>query len=112
MQARVHPGCIFRWSSQMIYEGNYGGFSFGTDTYVRNKESFSNIDATPATKAIINIDTARCSISYQSKVCASAFWKIEKPDKLFTVGLIGDYTFMNKGIGADFTLALKINVMF
>jgi hypothetical protein len=112
LQATVYPGFIFRWSSQLIYEGNYCGFSFGTDTYVRNKESLSNIDATGATKTIIDIDHARCPISYQSKLCASVFWKIEKPNKLWTIGLIGDYTFMNKGIGADFTLALKINVVF
>jgi hypothetical protein len=112
LQATVHPGFIFRWSSQFIYEGNYHGFSFGTDTYVRNKESFSHIDATPLTKRIIDIDTARNPISYQSKVCASVFWKIEKPDKLWTIALMGDYTFMNTGIGADFSLVLKTNVMF
>jgi hypothetical protein len=111
-QATIHPGFIFRWSSQLIYEGNYCGFSFGTDTYVRNKESFSNIDAVGVTKNTLDIDTARSPLSYQSKICASVFWKIEKPCRLWTVGLIGDYTFMNKGIGADFTLALKVNVAF
>lgn len=110
--ATVYPGLIFRWTSQFIYEGNEWGFSAGTDTYVRNKESLTNIDATPAVKHMIDIDNARSPISYQSKVCASVFKKIEKPDRLWNVGLIGDYTFMTKGIGADFTLALKANVMF
>ncbi len=108
----VYPGLIFRWSSQFIYEGDSAGFTFGTDTYVRNKESFGNIDATPGAKAIISIDRARAPFSYQSKVCASVFGKIDKPDRLWTVGLIGDYTFMNKGIGADYSLALKANVVF
>lgn len=111
-QATVYPGFIFRWSSQVIYEGDTMGFSFGTDTYVRNKESFSHIDATPGAQAIIDIDDARSPLSYQSKICGSVFWKIEKPDRLWTVGFIGDYTFMNRGIGADFTLAFKANVMF
>lgn len=112
LQVTVYPGFIFRWSSQFIYEGNYTGFTFGTDTYVRNKEFLRNIDATAMTKRIIDVDSGRAPFSYQSKVCASVFWKIAKPDKLWSVGLIGDYTFMNKGIGADFSLMLKTNVIF
>ena len=79
---------------------------------MRNKEHVTNINGTPATKRIIDITHAQCPFSYQSKMVASVFYKIDKPDRLWTVGLIGDYTFMNKGIGADILLALKINVMF
>lgn len=112
LQTKVHPGIIFHWSSHMCYEGDYSGFTIGTDTYVRNKEKFSSIDASPATKKIIDVYNARSPIAYQSKAVASVFFKIDKPDKLWTIALTGDYTFMSKGIGADYTLALNVDVAF
>ena len=111
-QTKVYPGFIFRWSSQFCYETDTAGFTFGTDTYVRNKESLNPRCAPAIARHIIDITHAECPLSYQSKICAQAFYKITKPDQLWTVGLIGDYTFMNKGIGADYMLALKAHVMF
>lgn len=112
IQARVSPGIIFRWSSQMFYEGDTSGFSLGTDTYVRNREKLSDLDATPATKNMIDVFHARTPMAYQSKAVGSIFFKIDKPDRLHTISLFADYTFMNKGIGADFMLALNIDTTF
>ena len=112
LQTRVNPGIIFRWSSQFCYERENHGFTLGTDTYVRNKEKFSDIDANPSTKKMIDSFNARSPLAYQSKAVGSVFFKIDKPDRLYTVALIGDYTFMNKGIGADFTLGLNFDVTF
>lgn len=112
LQTRVSPGIIFRWSSQLGYEGDRAGFTIGTDTYVQNKEKFSKVYGNAVTKRMIDIFNARAPLAYQSKVVGSVFGKIYKPDRLYTVALIGDYTFMNKGIGADFTLALNFDVTF
>jgi hypothetical protein len=112
IQARVSPGIIFRWSSQMCYEGDRMGFTLGTDTYVRNREKLSDLDATPATKNMINIFNARAPMAYQSKAVGSIFFKVEKPDRIHTISLFADYTFMYKGIGADFMLTLNIDTTF
>ncbi len=112
LRTTVNPGVIFRWSSQLCYEGECNGFTIGTDTYVRNKEKFSNIQASFETKRMIDILNARAPLAYQSKVVGSVFFKIEKPETSWVISIIGDYTFMNKGIGADFTLALNTNVAF
>ncbi len=112
LQTRVNPGVIFRWTSHMCYEGDTCGFTLGTDTYVRNKEKFSSIDTNPAVKRIIDEANARSPFAYQAKMVGSVFFKVEKPDKLFTISLIGDYTYMNKGIGSDFTLALNVDCAF
>ena len=112
LQARVHPGIVFRWSSQFCYEYNNKGFTLGTDTYVRNREALTNLNADPATKKIIDIFNAHAPLSYQSKVVGSFFFKIPKCDREFMIGLWGDYTFMNKGIGADFSLVFKCDVTF
>ena len=112
IHARVSPGVVFRWSSQMCYEGDENGFTLGTDTYVRNRENLSHLDATPATKSIIDAFNARAPLAYQSKLVGSIFFKIEKPDRLHTISLLADYTMMNKGIGADFMLALNIDTTF
>ncbi len=111
-QALMNPGIIFRWSSQTCYEGNWGGFTIGSDTYVQNKEKFLKIYIDNFTQPMIDSFNARAPIAYQSKLVGSVFWKIEKPDRLYTVSLLGDYTFMNKGIGADFMITLKFDTTF
>lgn len=113
LQARVHPGIVFRWSSQLFYEGcDWFGFSFGTDTYVRNKEKLRHVDASPAVKRIIDQYHARYPIAYQAKLAGSIFFKVNKPDKFWTISLFADYTYMNRGIGADFSLTLNTDVSF
>lgn len=112
LQTRVNPGVIFRWTSHMCYEGDTCGFTLGTDTYVRNKEKFSSINANREVRQIIDVANARSPFAYQAKMVGSVFFKVEKPDKLFTISLIGDYTYMNKGIGSDFTLALNVDCAF
>lgn len=113
LQARVHPGVVFRWSSQLFYEGNDCiGFSFGTDTYVRNKEKLSNVDASVSVKRIIDQYHARYPTAYQAKLAGSIFFKIEKLDKFWVISLFADYTYMNKGIGSDFSLTLNTDVSF
>ena len=112
LQTRVNPGVILRWSSQFCYEGDNAGFTFGTDTYVRNKENLSSVQANPITRKMIAIANAQAPLSYQSKAVGSVFFKVEKPDRLYTIALCGDYTFMSRGIGQDFTLALNFDVTF
>lgn len=112
LQTRVHPGIVFRWSSQLRYEGECKGFTLGTDTYVRNKEKFSDIEGSFITKHMIDELNARSPLAYQSKVVGSVFFKIDKPETAWVISLMGDYTFMNKGIGIDFTLMLNTNVAF
>lgn len=112
LRTNVRPGVIFRWSSQLCYEGECKGFAIGTDTYVRNKEKFSDIEASYITKKMIDVLHARSPLAYQSKVVGSVFFKVDKPETSWVISIIGDYTFMNKGVGADFTLALTTNVAF
>ncbi len=113
LQASVHPGIVFRWSSQLFWEGNERfGFSFGTDTYVRNKEKLSNVDADPYVMRIIDRYNARYLTAYQAKLAGSLFFKINKPDKFWTLSFFADYTYMNRGLGADFTLTFNTDVSF
>lgn len=109
---RVAPGFIFRSSSQLCYEGDYSGFTVGTDTYVRTKESLKNIERCLYKDQLIDICNARAPFAYQSKAVASVFFKVHQPDKLWTLSLIGDYTFMNRGIGNDFLLGFNVDVIF
>jgi len=111
-QATIWPGIIFRWSSQLCYEGNKNGFTIGTDTYVRNPEKISSINATRADIAMIDRQHATYPVAYQAKAVGSVFFKVEKPDKLWVLSFIGDYTFMNHGIGSDFMLAFNVDVTF
>jgi hypothetical protein len=109
---KVAPGWIFRSSSQLCYEGEYSGFTLGTDTYVRTKEKFKHIFKCPGNQSLIDICNARAPFAYQSKLVASFFFKIHQPDKLWTLSFIGDYTFMFKGIGNDYLLGFNVDVIF
>lgn len=112
LDTTVYPGFIFRSSSQLCYEGDYNGFTIGTDTYVRTKEKFKHISRCPGRQQLIDVCNARGPLVYQSKVVASAFFKVHQSDKLWTLAFIGDYTFMNQGIGADFLLGFNVDVIF
>jgi hypothetical protein len=109
---RVAPGFIFRSSSQLCYEGDYSGFTIGTDTYVRTKESLKDIERCLYKDQLIDICNARAPFAYQSKAVASVFFKIHQPDTLWTLSFIGDYTFMNRGIGSDYLLGFNVDVIF
>ena len=87
-------------------------FTLGTDTYVRNREKLTGLNANRATKQIIDVFHAQAPFAYQAKLIGSIFFKVNKPDKLWTLSLVADYTYMNKGIGADFTLAFNTDVAF
>ena len=108
---RVAPG-LFCSSSQLCYEGDYNGFTIGTDTYVRTKESLKDIERCLYKDQLIDICNARAPFGIQSKAVASVFFKVHQPDKLWTLSLIGDYTFMNRGIGNDFLLGFNVDVIF
>lgn len=112
LRTRVNPGVLFHWSSLTVYEGDMFGFSLGTDTYVRNKEHFSHIDAPDYVKRMIDQTDAKASLSYQAKMFGSLFCKINKPDKFFTISLFGDTTYMFKGIGSDFSITLNVDCAF
>lgn len=112
LQARVNPGIIFRWSSQFRYEGESVGFTLGTDTYVRNREKFSHVYTNENAKRMIDIFNARSSLAYQSKAVGSIFFNRPKCDRTYCISLYGDYTFMNRGIGADYMLSLHFDVVF
>lgn len=112
IQATVYPGFVFRWSSQMCYEGDYAGFTFGTDTYVRNTEKLTNLNANKVTQHFIDQYHAECPFSYQAKAIGSIFFKVHKPDKLWVISLVADYTYMFRGIGSDFMLSFNTDVTF
>jgi len=112
LNTKVHPGFIFRMTSQLGYEAPKGGFAMGTDTWIRSGEKLTDIQASSAILDRIYSDTAKASFAFQSKVFGSAYFKKIKPGQVWAFGAGGDYTYWSKGIGQDFTLNFFVDVTF
>ena len=111
-RARVHPRWIFRSTSHLCYEAPKGGFVIGSDTWIRAGEKITDVQATQDICKRLAICTAEASFAYQAKVFGSVFFKRERPGQTWAVGLSGDYTYWNIGIGQDFSLMINADVTF
>ena len=110
LETRVHPGIIFHTNSKFCYEACHWDFFIGTDTWVRTKETYSNIRAPK--EITIDVKKARSFLAYQSKGLIGLVYHLERPNKTWHFGLQADGTWASSGIGKDFTIALSLEAHF
>lgn len=114
LRAKVHPSFILRMCSNLCYEKPSGGFTLGTDTWIRAGEYITKIQAPCG--ILSQVDKTRCfaqaPFAFQSKIYGSAFFKRKKENRVWAVGIAGDYTYWTIGIGKDFSLMLLADVTF
>lgn len=108
----VHPGIVFRWTGKFMYETDRWSFCLGTDTWVRSKESLTNIQAPCNQIDKLNVGKARRLLGYQSKVIGSVFYKSQRRKRNWFLSLNGDYTWWSSGIGKDYTLSFNLEIDF
>ncbi|BDC34165.1 hypothetical protein Noda2021_01230 [Candidatus Dependentiae bacterium Noda2021] len=110
--ATVHPGFIFRSTSNFCYERKKGGFAFGTDTYVKLAERLYNIKKCDALATPLNRKVANKPLVYQSKIYGSFFWKVKQLNRSWVLSLNVDSTWSTSGIGPDYMATFKCDVCF
>ena len=109
---KIQPGVIFRSDTQIFIDLLGGVFTLGSDTWVQGKEKLSHVVTPPSATTPLSVRKAQGPFAYQWKYYISAAWKKEHRDKLVKVGLYGDTTWANSGIGQDFTITFSFDVVF
>lgn len=110
--ATVHPGFIFRSTSNFTYERKKGGFALGTDTYVKLAERLHNIKICDQLETPLNKKVATKPLVYQSKLYGSFFWKHKQLNRSWVFSLNLDSTWTTSGIGPDYMATFKCDVCF
>ena len=108
----VHPGLIFRSTTRGIYEGNKWGISLGLDTYVQTKKKISHVRSPLNQLKKLAISKAEGPWIWQSKLIGGILYHIRRPYRTWLLSFEGDYTYLNRGLGTDFSLSLNVNVNF
>lgn len=114
LEALVHPGFIFRSTNSFTYFPKRLGITIGSDFWYQTKETFeiNNIDASPSMINALKIYTAKHVNAYQAKIFAHLLWKIERPKRDWILSLNGDWTWMNYGIGNDWSIGFNFETHF
>lgn len=112
IDARVHPGIIFIWTSKLTYESQYCALHLGTDTYVKSPDRLSSIAAAPELLKRLDTDKAKGLWSYQSMIFGAITLKTHRSNEDLIIALHGATTFSNRGIGEQFTIGLTIEKNF
>lgn len=114
-KAQVNPGVILRTTSKIFYDVRNWGFYFGSDFWFQSSEYIKNVricresDNRPLN---IDLDKARNKWAYESKIIGGAFWKVDRDNHEWLLGLNGDCTTFGSGIGNNFTLSFNMEVNF
>ena len=109
---KIQPGVIFRSDSQIFVDLLGGVFTLGSDTWVQGKEKLSHVITPQSASTPLSVRKAQGPFAYQWKIYASAAWKKEHRNKVVKVGLYGDTTWANSGIGKDFTITFNFDIVF
>ena len=117
-KARVHPGFIFRSTSKAYHEGERWYFSIGSDFWLQSKERLTNLELPNCkNQPKVNMDNyqiknAQKSVAYQGKIWGTLGYKIIRDDIDWMLSLNVDQTYLNSGIGQDYTVSLGIEAHF
>lgn len=109
----IQPGVIFRWTGKVCYQADrVFGFQFGTDFWYQGREKFSRIFVNQDIQRDFEILKGMPSNAWQSKLHGGLSWRIERPCRLWFIGLNAEGTVQNVGIGSDFLVSLNIESNF
>jgi len=110
----VHPGVMFEWTPTLFYEGKYWGTRLGGDFWLQGKEKLKDICvvSTDGRPRNIDIEKATKPLAYEGKVLGTIFYKVNRPERVWTLSLNGDKTVFRSGIGKDFMVSFNVEANF
>jgi hypothetical protein len=109
----IQPGVIFRWTGKVCYQADrVFGFQWGTDFWYQAREKFNRIFVNQDIQREFKILKGMPSNAWQSKLHAGLSWRIKRPCHLWYIGLNGEGTVSNVGIGSDYLVSLNIEANF
>lgn len=109
----VQPGVIFRWTGKLCYEADrVFGFQVGTDFWYQARERFNRIFAKQAIQRQFEICKGMPFNAWQTKIHGGLTWRIKRPCTQWYIGLNGEGTVSNVGIGSDYLVSLNFEANF
>lgn len=119
LTARVHPGFIFRSTSKAYHEGEHWYFAIGSDFWLQSKEKLTNLELPGDCNKLCSIKeenfdlkNAHKPVAYQGKIWGTVAYKVIRDDIDWILSLNADQTYLNSGIGSDYTVSLGIEAHF
>ena len=109
----VKPGGIFNFITTISFDlGRKWVFGLGYDFYMQQRERFDKILNENIEPTSLRISDAEADMTYQHKIFAEANY-IKKQKKCdLNLGIGGDYTISSKHIGHDWTIFVRLGVLF
>lgn len=106
----IYPGFIFKMQSGILGTvGRTWEMGAGFDIWAQSKEKLGRIKAQPVQLQNIRLDNASRAAAFQTKLFGIInYYKGRNHD--WSLGLYGDYTVLNGGIGKDFNLSLRFSL--
>jgi hypothetical protein len=118
LNARVHPGFIFRYTGKTYHDSDRWYFALGNDFWLQSKEKLTNLDipqgcfVATGCKDIFNVSAAQKPVAYQGKTWGTVAYKVLRHDIDWILSLNMDTTWLNSGIGADYTISVGFETHF
>lgn len=109
---KIQPGCIFRWTSKLCYEGDPWGFYFGSEWWVQGRERIQVIDAPLSTIVTLDVPKERIPFPYQNRIFGGVSYRFDREHCNVYVSLNGDGSTISSGIGHDYIFSLNVEVNF
>ncbi len=103
----VHPGFVVKFWTELAYHSDCVNAVVGYDFWFRTQEKLK-----PSSTLCAQFDINRGikSMTLQNKIYVNIFGRV--PCTRHYVGLRGDFTFSNKGVGRDITIAVDVATSF
>lgn len=106
----LRPGCTIDYYALAKAQLRKCVVTIGYDYWHRTAEQFDIIDKDVPKKYMLDTAAARRPSAEQHKIFCTLDWDIQRQNYHWTVGLFGDFTFANKGIGRDWTAGLRWSI--
>lgn len=111
-KTRVSPGYVFWCDSQIAYQGERIGFTTGLDFWLKSKEKLSSIQSYTIPCNELAIERAHAPLASQLKLLGNFSYTLTRPTRQWFMGLGVDKTFINTGIGKDYTVNAFLRASF
>ena len=108
---QIYPGFIFKAATCLSGSiGRRWEVGLGADAWWQSAERFGTIHANAQALNMIRKGIAKRPSAYQAKIMARVMYIFKPRNYDIALMLQGDYSVLNRSIGKDFTLALKLMI--
>jgi len=106
---RVFPGVVLNSTNRFIFNHNAWDFHVGANFWYQGRE-YLKIPKMELNQ--YDVEAASASSAYQEKILGQVSYRVERENYFWSLGLYGDITIWNSGIGNDYTAGVNLDCRF